>query len=221
MPLANFNSVLVIEETNTNNCTGMIIDADHAIQLIRVSPYLTSTHRSVCGRTSTAQTGVKSMGTVHFMPVSQRLLGLWMNGQGAVHTALDDLESFLWVLIWAVFSLMRKNKHLGASGKYVHVWDGFRAPVESLEKTYGSKNVVTVMWKMRIEEESREWILWQPLVQIFLNICAESRGALSNALAGPPVCTSDALKVLTRIYFQRFAESLLEILEGEALPKSW
>jgi hypothetical protein len=34
--------------------------------------------------------------------VSMRLLNAWQEGEAVIHTALDDLESFLWLLIWGI-----------------------------------------------------------------------------------------------------------------------
>jgi hypothetical protein len=34
--------------------------------------------------------------------MSVRLLGAWQAGEATIHTGLDDLESFLWLLIWGI-----------------------------------------------------------------------------------------------------------------------
>ncbi len=34
--------------------------------------------------------------------MSLRLLAAWQLGKTTIHTALDDLESFLWLLIWGI-----------------------------------------------------------------------------------------------------------------------
>jgi len=39
-------------------------------------------------------------GTMPFMSI--RLLSAWQGRQTVIHTALDDLESFLWVLMWGI-----------------------------------------------------------------------------------------------------------------------
>ncbi|KAF8491070.1 hypothetical protein F5888DRAFT_1620354 [Russula emetica] len=67
---------------NVNYCRGFLIDGDHAIKWREFS-----SSQSISG-------------TMPFM--SMRLLGFWQGDGETIHTALDDLESFLWVLIWGI-----------------------------------------------------------------------------------------------------------------------
>ncbi|KAF8491086.1 hypothetical protein F5888DRAFT_1620330 [Russula emetica] len=67
---------------NVNYCQGFLIDGDHAIKW-----------REFSGSQSIS-------GTIPFM--SMRLLDAWQVRGTIIHTALDDLESFLWVLIWGI-----------------------------------------------------------------------------------------------------------------------
>ncbi|KAF8498071.1 hypothetical protein F5888DRAFT_1571100, partial [Russula emetica] len=60
---------------NVNHCLGFLIDGDHAIKW-----------REFSGSQSIS-------GTMPFMSV--RLLGTWQGDDATIHTALDDLESFL------------------------------------------------------------------------------------------------------------------------------
>ena len=40
--------------------------------------------------------------------MSTRLLTAWNANQPTVHTAVDDLESFLWVLVWALVHILKE-----------------------------------------------------------------------------------------------------------------
>jgi hypothetical protein len=40
--------------------------------------------------------------------VSIRLLWAWLLKQSIVHTAVDDLESFIWLLSWALVLIVKK-----------------------------------------------------------------------------------------------------------------
>ncbi len=42
---------------------------------------------------------------MHF--ISTRILGIWLDHGSIFHTALDDLESFLWLLIWCIVHLSK------------------------------------------------------------------------------------------------------------------
>jgi len=82
-----------------SKCRGFLVDGDHSIEWGKIPP-TPSSERS---------------GTLPFM--SQRLLNPWDDDEPIVHTAIDDLESFLWVLIWAlvqIFEGVRDDQKLGA-----------------------------------------------------------------------------------------------------------
>jgi hypothetical protein len=40
--------------------------------------------------------------------LSIRLLTAWLHNESIVHTAIDDLESFFWVLSWALIHILKK-----------------------------------------------------------------------------------------------------------------
>ncbi|KAH9024062.1 hypothetical protein EDB85DRAFT_1870310, partial [Lactarius pseudohatsudake] len=66
---------------NLTSCRGLLADLDHSIEWRKVPPTL-SRDRS---------------GTLPF--ISCRLVNAWCGNKPALHTAADDLESFMWVLV--------------------------------------------------------------------------------------------------------------------------
>ena len=42
--------------------------------------------------------------------MSVRLLGAWINQWPIIQTAVDDLESFLWLLIWAIVHILKDKE---------------------------------------------------------------------------------------------------------------
>ncbi|KAH9159621.1 hypothetical protein EDB89DRAFT_1864685, partial [Lactarius sanguifluus] len=75
---------------NPDVCRGFIIDGDHAIEW----------------RKSATAPSLGRSGTLPFM--SMRLLEAWDYGEPALHAAVDNLESFLWVLIWSIVYIFKK-----------------------------------------------------------------------------------------------------------------
>ncbi|KAH9159622.1 hypothetical protein EDB89DRAFT_2107623, partial [Lactarius sanguifluus] len=71
-------SLLGLHDQDVNLCRGFLVDGDHAIEWRKgaITPSL--------GRS----------GTLPFM--SARLLDEWRLNNLVLHTAIDDLESFLW-----------------------------------------------------------------------------------------------------------------------------
>ncbi|KAH8997245.1 hypothetical protein EDB92DRAFT_1400769 [Lactarius akahatsu] len=78
------------QNVNLDVCRGFIIDGDHAIEW----------------RKGATASSLERSGTLPFM--STRLLDAWDLGEPALHTAVDDLESFLWVLIWSLVYIFKK-----------------------------------------------------------------------------------------------------------------
>ncbi|KAH9040469.1 hypothetical protein EDB85DRAFT_1850184, partial [Lactarius pseudohatsudake] len=65
-------------------CRGFLVDGDHAIEW----------HKD------TITPSLERSGTLPFM--STRLLNQWRLNRPVLRTAIDDLESFLWVLVWSL-----------------------------------------------------------------------------------------------------------------------
>ncbi|KAH9037970.1 hypothetical protein EDB83DRAFT_1737424 [Lactarius deliciosus] len=79
------------KDVNLTSCRGLLADLDHSIEWRKVPP------RSSRDRS----------GTLPF--IAWRLVNAWSGNKPALHTAADDLESFMWVLVWSL--KIRKNNH--------------------------------------------------------------------------------------------------------------
>jgi hypothetical protein len=60
--------------------------------------------------------------------MSMRLLSAWEVDKKIIHTALDDLESFLWLLIWAIVQVFKGNPEAMANNDGIklmlNAWSG-------------------------------------------------------------------------------------------------
>ncbi|KAH8992117.1 hypothetical protein EDB92DRAFT_1859853 [Lactarius akahatsu] len=81
--------LLDLREVDVTSCRGFLVDGDHAVEW-RKDAITPSLERS---------------GTLPFM--STRLLQEWRLNKPVLHTAIDDLESFLWVLIWSLVRIFQ------------------------------------------------------------------------------------------------------------------
>ncbi|KAH9996880.1 hypothetical protein BJV77DRAFT_941948, partial [Russula vinacea] len=78
---------------DVNYCQGFLIDGDHAIEW----------------RKFWAQCSLgRCLGTLPFMSV--RLLSRNGTGQPIIQTAIDDLESFSWILVWVIVHVLKGIK---------------------------------------------------------------------------------------------------------------
>ncbi|KAH9036686.1 hypothetical protein EDB84DRAFT_1268997 [Lactarius hengduanensis] len=79
------------KDVNLTSCRGLLVDLDHAIEWRKVPP-TPSRDRS---------------GTLPF--ISLRLVNAWSRNVPALHTAADDLESFMWVLVWSLVHIFKNS----------------------------------------------------------------------------------------------------------------
>lgn len=75
--------------------------------------------------------------------MSQHLIKAWNSGRQVYHTAVDDLESFVWVFVWAVFEILRAR----------------RITLHPLEETFmtfmSSRNLSSILCRMDIADYVR------------------------------------------------------------------
>ena len=100
----------MLGEAANSKCRGFLVDGDHSIEW-RKAPPTPSLERSVrckalCPFGIRPQLFYVLQGTLPFM--SARLLSSWDQDRPIVHTAVDDLESFLWVLVWALVHILKE-----------------------------------------------------------------------------------------------------------------
>jgi len=93
------------EKVQLGDCTGMIIDGDHAIKW----------------KEQRNDPADSRSGTLPFL--SYRLTDTWRHGQRCLHTAIDDLESFIYVLLVAVL----EKCGLRLEGLSQEEWDIYQA----------------------------------------------------------------------------------------------
>ncbi|KAH9066159.1 hypothetical protein EDB87DRAFT_1542454, partial [Lactarius vividus] len=77
------------KDVNLTSCRGFLADLDHSIEWRKVPSR--SRDRS---------------GTLPF--IALRLIDAWSGYAPALHTAADDLESFMWVLVWSLVHIFKK-----------------------------------------------------------------------------------------------------------------
>ncbi|KAH9047876.1 hypothetical protein EDB84DRAFT_1263205, partial [Lactarius hengduanensis] len=87
---------------DVKSCRGFLIDGDHAIEW-RKDAITPSLERS---------------GTLPFMSI--RLLSEWYLDRPALHTAVDDLESFLWVLVWSLVHTFKGLAKIPNKNSIIH-----------------------------------------------------------------------------------------------------
>ncbi|KAH9044502.1 hypothetical protein EDB85DRAFT_1884997 [Lactarius pseudohatsudake] len=134
------------EDVNLGLCRGSVIDGDHAIEWDE-NARAPSPERS---------------GTLPFM--TMHLLQRWSMGHPALqclHTAVDDLEFFLWVLVWSLVHILKKSNNENSS-------------IHRIGHTFSSSQILEVLTR---EHKIKYWkdLVFGDLIQEWVKFSANSR----------------------------------------------
>jgi hypothetical protein len=69
--------------------------------------------------------------------MSIALITFWLFGSRYQHTTIDDLESFLWLLIWCIYCIIEDKVQDGSEAAWLRI---FRSP--NLETHYTSRGAI-------------------------------------------------------------------------------
>src|SRR6266849_9391227 len=89
--------------------------------------------------------------------LSMRLLTLWQLQATTIHTALDDLESFLWVLIWGIVNASKDIEGAMTANKGIELmldaWSG------DMAKNMDKYSIAEYNWKDAVFGDLiQEWL---------------------------------------------------------------
>ncbi|KAH9061239.1 hypothetical protein EDB87DRAFT_1682669 [Lactarius vividus] len=140
---------LDLPDQDVKLCRGFLIDGDHAIEWCKdaITP---SSER---------------LGTLPF--ISIRLLGEWYLDRPVLHMAVDDLESFLWVLVWSLVHILQRYKNKNSI-------------IHRLGNILPSRNYTDMFLKERLTKQ--EWTdkAFGGLIQDWQRISEASQGYVSE-----------------------------------------
>ena len=97
--------------------------------------------------------------------ISTHLLNAWDLGKRALHTAADDLESFLWVLVWTLIHIFKVVGILNNEGSLVH----------RLDLAFSSRRFAEIVRRELIVEGLWKDKVFKDLIMDWLTIAQESR----------------------------------------------
>ena len=106
-------------------------------------------------------------GTLPFM--SARLLYSWLKNKPIVHTAVDDLESFLWVLVWALVHIFLNE--IGTTGE---------STVDLLVESFSSYSIRQIIIRESIIERDWEGVVFGGLFRDWLAISKTASFAIEQ-----------------------------------------
>ncbi|KAH8999062.1 hypothetical protein EDB92DRAFT_2111150 [Lactarius akahatsu] len=139
-------------DVNPSFCQGFLIDGDHAIEW---------------RKDAITQCRVPQ-GTLPFMSI--RLLDEWYLDNPVLHTAIDDLESFLWVLVWSLVRISKELAKIPNRNSIIH----------RLGHIVSSRNYTDMLLKERLIK--RQWTdkVFRGLIRDWLRISETSRTVVSE-----------------------------------------
>ncbi|KAI9435683.1 hypothetical protein H4582DRAFT_1817249, partial [Lactarius indigo] len=156
-------------------CRGFLVDGDHAINW-RKDAITPSSERS---------------GTLPF--VSIRLLSDWRLNKPVLHTAIDDLESFLWVLVWSLVHIFKKFAKISNEKSIIY----------DLGCSLSSRNIPYILLKKDSAEDWKEKI-FKDLIQDWLRISERSQAGIRKLQKSftEAIDDGDASNVKTRVFHE-------------------
>jgi hypothetical protein len=97
--------------------------------------------------------------------MSTHLLNAWDGGDQALHTAADDLESFLWVLVWSLVNIFKKVATI--NNRY--------SKILRLDKALSGSNFDDILRRETLIEASWHDKVFKGLITDWLKISRHSR----------------------------------------------
>jgi hypothetical protein len=142
--------------------------------------------------------------------MSVRILRNWEEGE-IQHTALDDYESFIWVLFWTVLHILKTCKH-PLSAVEIHWYQWFS----------GSPPVLIHTVKVALLSQFRDGKIicseaFKPWVKIFtplFNLAETCGGKLQEFVE-----KKEDISKLAAEYAQKYCECLIDAIG--TVPESW
>ena len=160
------------QDVNLKKCRGFLVDGDHSTEW-RKAPPTPSLERSVSCKALRAFFWIRLQlfcvlqGTLPFM--SLRLLSAWDEDQPIVHTAVDDLESFLWVLVWALVHIL---KEFGTTTR--------NSTVDQLAERFSSYSIPEIMMKESTIQRRWKDVVFGGLIREWLAISLDASLAVEE-----------------------------------------
>ncbi|KIJ52704.1 hypothetical protein M422DRAFT_156774 [Sphaerobolus stellatus SS14] len=176
-----------------NECVGFIIDGDLAVK------WNDKNHEGAQRRS----------GTPPFM--SMNLIETWLQGTNAPHTPIDDLESFAWVFLWAIFDILTgRGIQLNPMEEDRH--ESLRSNDLSILSRKGL--LLLDLGITPLEDWSPGFSAFVPLLKEWLSLAHEARGAVKRFKGSPP---TDA--EFYKTYYERYLGIGAKYLNN--LPEDW
>jgi len=156
--------------------------------------------------------------------MSSDIILSWLSGLPFEHTPIDDLESFLWVLLWLTLAIPEKEGILSQAEQ--SVIDHLRLPHISLQRGRDD-HVQTLRKIIFLHQSTRAVEILFPLIEAWFAICQRARAEVTNlqlchAPHLSPTHQQNYLRAVDPLTMQYFGEFILTAHKMlPALPRSW
>lgn len=135
------------------------------------------------------------------------------------HTPIDDLESFVWVLVWAVLAILEQEGLLGLMEE--DYWRAFKDPKCSIVESRLNKWHLILYWvdPHSAKTGNAAWNAWRPLITKLWTLVQESASDVERLLeASAP---SHSYHSLSKSYCEKYIDVLLDAMDDPAFARAW
>lgn len=145
--------------------------------------------------------------------MSDRLLALGKNLALDIHTPIDDIEGFVWVLNWAVHSNLANTQNLKT--QEFEAWLEYEDPLNDRVKSQSKRQLLMLTWYTGTRPGTPVYEAWRPLIHglnEFLNGLNTDFGRIWNNDEATP----SQLDQLVASSYEKLANFLLSYLDNES-----
>ena len=148
--------------------------------------------------------------------MSERLLACWEEDISVIHTPVDDLESFLWIVVWAVHAILEGRGLLDRDS--MAFWNNFQCYSNTVDRASTCRGILLNNWISGRRGGSEAWMRWRPLITKLWNLHTDAETLLEELGQLQP--SSSAALGLSRRLFSQYIHVLLDA-EEDNTSYSW
>ncbi|KAJ3517516.1 hypothetical protein NLJ89_g459 [Agrocybe chaxingu] len=166
------------------------------------------------------ESGKYRSGTIPFLPT--RILFRWMNNEPVLHTTIDDLQSFPWVLLWIAFRKDPTHRESKASllalnnDSLRNVWQTKAGLIQAIAERFAMSSFPQSVWVIR--DLFNRWIALSREATEQLFILLEDERFTGNKLNSDlrlRTVFNDTLEGMTKNYLKEYMQAAVDFLEKE------
>lgn len=149
--------------------------------------------------------------------MSNRLLACWEEDRTVTHAPIDDFESFLWIIVWAVHAILENRGLLDPDSRAL--WNNFEEFSSTVSRVSVCRGILLRNWISERAEGPDAWTRWRRLITKLWNLRNDAEVEVVNLIQLQ--MDSPAALELNRRICMRYTGILLDAGEDDIFRYGW